>query len=320
MNILIVRSDKLGDFITALPAIYLLKQFNPVNKIIVCIAALNRELAESCSFIDDVIVDDGKSILALAKKIKEKKIDSSVTLFSNTHVALAQLLAGVKVRVAPATKIAQIFYTKRVIQRRSEVKKAEFEYNIDLVETIFNPLKLEYAQPLLQFSDSKSIYKAFCKHHFINKEIIVFHIGFGGSSDANWSFDEYEILIRKVLEQDKHQVVMTFGPDEESLLKEMKSRLKKEKIIFHLSSEGIVSFAKFLSNVKLFISTSTGTYHLASLVGCRTMTFFAETLFASPKRWRGVGKFELQENYTIPSNDLQRKKLLTKIVEKLDTI
>ena len=89
MNILVVRTDKLGDFITALPTFYVLKKHNPQNKIIALVAPLNKELASTCNFIDEVIVDEPQSsVYVLAKKIKMAKIDASITLFSNTRVAL----------------------------------------------------------------------------------------------------------------------------------------------------------------------------------------------------------------------------------------
>ena len=142
MNILVVRNDKLGDFITALPTMYVLKQHDPKNKIIACVSPLNRSLAESMPFIDKVIVDDTDSSLALAKKLRKENIDASITLFSNTKVAMAQFLAGIKIRIAPATKIAQIFYNRRVKQRRSQVKMAEFEYNLELTKALFKDIKL----------------------------------------------------------------------------------------------------------------------------------------------------------------------------------
>ena len=71
MNILVVRNDKLGDFITALPTLYVLKHHNPSNRIIVLVAPLNRKLAQSCDFIDEVIVDEGENILSLSRKIAE---------------------------------------------------------------------------------------------------------------------------------------------------------------------------------------------------------------------------------------------------------
>jgi len=176
MNILVVRTDKLGDYITALPTIYALKHYNPSNKILVCVAPLNKELALSCEFIDEVIVDTpDSSIFDLTKKLGGKHIDISITLFSNTRVAFAQFLARIPKRVAPATKIAQIFYTNRVIQRRSEVKMAEFEYNLELAKSVFPDMNLEYQKPLLKFDDSKEIYDKFCKENNITKEVVAFH-------------------------------------------------------------------------------------------------------------------------------------------------
>lgn len=301
MNILVVRTDKLGDFITALPAMYVLKQHNPQDTIIALVAPMNEALALACGFIDEVIVDDGKSsFFALVRKLRHVETDASITLFSNTRVALAQFLARIPIRIAPATKIAQIFYTHRMQQRRSEVKMAEFEYNLELTKTLFSDINLEYKKPLLEFNDAKKVYEIFCINHDITKEIIAFHVGFGGSSDANWNLDEYEILIREVLNQGKYQVVLTFGPDEKELYEEMQKRLQGADVVFYLSLDGLIYFAKLISHFKLFVSTSTGTYHLASLVGTPTMTFFADSLFASAKRWKGVGDEKLQQHFMIP--------------------
>ena len=318
MNILVVRTDKLGDLITALPTMYVLKNQNPKNRIIACVAPLNVTLAKQFSFIDEVIVDDGKSSLfSLAQKIKEKNIDISFTLFSNTRVAFAQFLARIPQRIAPATKIAQIFYTHRVKQHRSEVKMAEFEYNLALTQEIFPKISLKYPKPLLTFNDAQKVFEVFCINNDISKEIIAFHVGFGGSSDANLTLDEYENLIRNLLIFKKYQVVMTFGPDEKELYEAMQDRFEGEDVVFYLSLDGLVHFAKLISKFKLFVSTSTGTYHLASLVGCSTMTFFADSLFASASRWKGVGDINLQKHYMLPQDISKREEVLNRMKKEL---
>ena len=93
----------------------------------------------------------------LTLKLKNAKIDVSITLYSNTRVAFAQFLARIPKRIAPATKIAQVFYTHRIKQRRSEVKMAEFEYNLELVKTLFPNIDLNYKKPLLAFEDTNKI-------------------------------------------------------------------------------------------------------------------------------------------------------------------
>lgn len=316
MNILVVRTDKLGDFITALPAIYILKNHNPKNKIIVCISAVNATLARECDFIDTFIIDNkSESVFTLAQKIKAEKIDVSVTLFSNTRVAFAQFIARIPKTIAPATKIAQIFYTKRVKQKRSEVKMAEFEYNIELVKALYLDVSVVYPQPLIEFDNAHKIYDVFCLNHEINKEVIAFHVGFGGSSDANLTLDEYDKLIKNVLLQKKYQVVMTFGPDEKELYEIMQNRFKGLDVVFYLSLDGLVYFAKLISKFKLFVSTSTGTYHLASLVGTPTMTFFGHSLFASASRWKGVGSLERQIHFMLEGEGTKEREKMFKEIK-----
>jgi ADP-heptose:LPS heptosyltransferase len=275
-------------------------------------------LAEACDFIDEVIVDDGKnSVFALSRKLREAKIDASVTLFSNTRVALAQFLAGIPKRIAPATKIAQIFYSKRVEQRRSEVKMAEFEYNLVLTQALFPDISLEFPKPLLRFEDAQKVYEVFCANYDISRDVIAFHVGFGGSSDANWNLDEYEELIRAKLSDNRYQIVLTFGPDEKELYEAMQNRLMGEDVVFYLSLDGIVTFAKLLSQFKLFVSTSTGTYHLASLVGCATMTFFGDSKFASAARWKSIGDTKLQKHYMLPTDEQKRQEMFEAVKKEL---
>ena len=318
MNILVVRTDKLGDFITALPTFYVLKHHNPHNKIIACVAPLNLSLAQSCDFIDEVVVDDGaSSVFSFATELKKYNIDISLTLFSNTRVAIAQFLARIPKRIAPATKIAQIFYTHRIKQRLSEGKMAEFEYNLALARDVFADIDFSYPQPLLTFGDAKKIYEVFCANNDITKKVVAFHVGFGGSSDANLTLYEYELLIREVVARGKYQVVLTFGPDEKELYEEMMDRLGSLDIVYYLSLDGLLYFAKLISNFTLFVSTSTGTYHLASLVGTPTMTFFADTLFASAARWKGVGDEALQQHFMLPRDETKRAEMFGKIKKAL---
>jgi len=302
LKILVVRTDKLGDFITALPAMKVLKQYNPQNRIVACVAPLNHELALACGFIDEVVVDDGCGMWEFVKKLRNVRADSSITLFSNTRVAIAQFLAFIPLRIAPATKIAQIFYNHRVKQRRSEVKMAEFEYNLQLTKELFSDIDLNYEKPLLDFGE-------------VRKEGVCFHVGFGGSSDANWSLDEYVELIDETLKN--HKVTLTFGPDEFELMQTMKQKLQGREIEFYLSKDGLVEFAKYLTKFKLFVSTSTGTYHLASLVGTPTMTFFADTLFASAKRWKSIGDERLQKHFMIPHAKDEKQKLFDEVKKEL---
>src|SRR5262249_20101651 len=137
LKVLVIRNDKLGDFMLAWPALALLRKNLPKAHIAVLVPSYTAPLAEACSYIDEVIVDPKQggaleSGLALARLIKPRKFDAVVTLFSRFDTGLAVWLAGIPQRYAPATKLAQVFYNRRIVQRRSASEKPEYEYNLEL--------------------------------------------------------------------------------------------------------------------------------------------------------------------------------------------
>jgi ADP-heptose:LPS heptosyltransferase len=303
VRILIVRNDKLGDFVTALPVFYLLKQYREDITTIACVAPMNAQFARDIDFIDEVIVDSGNT-LNMAHQFSKAKIDVAIALFSSTHMALALLLGGVKRRIAPATKIAQIFYNDRVIQRRSRVEKSEYAYNIDLALHLFPTMETVLPTPLVPFEEKRT-------------STVAFHVGFGGSSDANLTIEEYVQLALVVLGLAKYEVVFTFGPGEDGLQKEVYKHLG-DQVTYYFSKGTIFEFARYLSSLRLFCSTSTGTYHVASMVGTPTLTFFADTLFASSARWESIGDKALQMNRMVPLDMALRQQFLEKVKSDLE--
>ena len=298
MRLLVVRNDKLGDFITALPTLYALKSHDPSTHIAVVVAPLNTTLAHASPFIDEVIVDHGEGVLALAYRLRG--FDVSITLFSTTRLALAQALARIPRRIAPATKIAQIFYTHRIIQRRSRSTKSEWEYNLDLASTLYPSMSRTFPMPLLHLEGSQERYEALRMRYDLRRPLVMLHAGSGGSSDANWSLEEYILLARHLQKRGCVEVMMSFGPDEEGLYARAQELVSSTIHLYHAQGS-VVEFAQILTHTRLFISTSTGTYHLANAVGCETITFFADTTFASAKRWKSIGAH--QHHFMLPPTE-----------------
>ena len=52
-------------------------------------------------------------------RIKAAAFDASICLFSNSRNAMLVWKAHIPYRLAPATKLAQVLYNQRLIQRRS---------------------------------------------------------------------------------------------------------------------------------------------------------------------------------------------------------
>lgn len=131
----------------AWPALACLKQATPEPHVTVLVPAYTAPLAKACPWVDEVIIDPGSQAdkaaqQALLFHVKQSKFDALLTLFSTPRIGWLGMKAGIPLRVAPATKWAQVFYNVRVRQRRSQSAKPEYQYNVDLACELLARLSL----------------------------------------------------------------------------------------------------------------------------------------------------------------------------------
>jgi len=282
MTILITRHDKIGDFITALPMAKVLKE-QTNHKIVFLVSKVNLTLAKSFDFIDDVI-EYSEDSFTLISRINKVKPDVSISAYIDFNLGFSLFLAKIPIRIAPATKIAQIFFNKKLKQRRSEVKKTEWQYNLDLVNQFDNTLQLDFKRPLLNLNTQR-------------KNLVLFHCGFGGSSDGNLKLEDYISLANSI--KNKVDIIFTFGPDD---IEAKQYIMDNCDFAIKDDFKDLISFTHFIATSKLFVSTSTGPMHLAGLTNTPTLSFFGSNLFASSKRWATISDTRYQNNYEIPLN------------------
>ena len=107
-EILIVRNDKIGDFILILPALSWLKKNIPNCRITCIVSEKVLDLANQCEHIDSVIID--KSIHKLYQELKIHNFDASITFYSTFRIGYLLKKLKIPMRIAPKTKLAQIYY------------------------------------------------------------------------------------------------------------------------------------------------------------------------------------------------------------------
>jgi ADP-heptose:LPS heptosyltransferase len=131
------------------------------------------------------------------------------------------------------------------------------------------------------------------------KKIVVFHPGFGGSSDGNLPLADYIRLARIASEAPGVHVVFTFGPDDLAAYEQVKASRDFDADLVQ-SMPSLWAFCAFLQACALFVSTSTGPMHLAGAVNTQTLSFFGASAFASSMRWEPLNERERQSNFMLP--------------------
>ena len=300
-KILIVRNDKLGDLLVSFSAFAILKKNLPNTEIHVLVSKYTAPMAKLCKFIDQVIVDPAsitpgsnkvKQTFTLAKLLKAQNYDAIITLFSTVSVGFAAYIAKIPVRIAPATKIGQVFYNYRITQHRSRSEKPEHSYNQELAEYLLSianivPLLIVQA-PFLEFAaeDIQQLKQEFLKAHNIpNDHLLIFiHPGSGGSA-RNLSAQQFAQLANMLTGNKPLTIVVSYGPNEEQAAETVFSGITQAKVLYE-SKSGLESFSQHLQFADCFISGSTGPLHIAGVLDRPTAAFYTRRRSATSLRWQ----------------------------------
>ena len=299
-RVLVVRNDKIGDFMLAWPAFAMLKASTDCH-VTALVPAYTRQLAELCPSIDEVIVDTGKEALVAEQKnllsqLKLHNFDAVICFFSNFRNAKLMWQAGIKQRWAPATKLAQLLYNHRVKQRRSQSAKPEYEYNLDLVRAFLQHNQLNIVEPqapYLSFDATElAAFKAGQAQQLAidaDKPWLLVHAGSGGSAN-NLSISQYaDLTLRLKLANPQLQIVLTAGPGEQALAQQVvdlvgQGATSQEVVLAH--DLPLPDFCRLIACGNLFIAGSTGPLHIAAALDVPTVGFFPLRRSATPLRWR----------------------------------
>lgn len=307
-KILIVRNDKLGDLLVSFSAFAILKKNLPNTEIHVLVSKYTAPMAKLCKYIDHVIVDatyqlntdtskpsllqTAQSSIALSKQLKAQHYDAIITLFSSLSIALAAFLAKIPIRIAPATKISQLFYNHRIKQRRSRSEKPEHHYNQDLAEYYLSLLSIDSPQPVhppfLSFPATKvnTLKTQFCQTYNIDEDnlLIFIHPGSGGSA-RNLSTLQFSQLANALHSSTPITIVVSYGPNEEEQAQLVYAGINQEKVLYE-SKLGLENFSQHLQFADCFISGSTGPLHIAGVLDRPTAAFYTRRRSATSLRWQ----------------------------------
>lgn len=314
---LVIRNDKLGDFMLAWPAMAHLKQAHPDNHITVLVPAYTEPVARQCPWVDTIMQDPGDGAPrnaqhSLLATLRESHFDASLTLFSTPRIGWLCWRAGIPVRMAPATKWAQIFHNHRLTQRRSRSVRPEFQYNVELANALIEhfgqkppaaeppywplstPTRIQQRQQLaneLQL-DSSAYY-------------VFMHPGTGGSS-PNMTPEQY-VKLAAGIDADVHdriQWLVTAGPDEEAIAVDLDAGLRDAGLDASVVAprNGLEDFALMLSAADLFISAATGPLHIVGCLDLPSIGFYPAKRSARALRWKTCSSPERRMTFSTPSD------------------
>ncbi|MFA9487898.1 MULTISPECIES: glycosyltransferase family 9 protein [unclassified Mannheimia] len=331
-KLLVIRNDKIGDFMVCFPAFAMLKQSLPEVEITALVPSYTAPLAELCPSIDKVIIDtpdkkDKNEFNRILQTVKNEQFDAVICFVSDWYNAKLTWQSGIKHRLAPATKLFQFLYNHRLTQRRSQSAKAESEYNLDLARAFLTKHKtniVEPSTPYLTF-DEKTIQTQKAKlYEQLNitsaKKWLFVHSSTGGSAN-NLSLEQYADLIQGILAEFDCYVILTAGKGESEKANALAEKVNHQNVVAYDKNDGLQDFSRSLACADLFIAGSTGPLHISGALNIPTIGFYPSRLSAIPRRWKPINDIDKHIAFCPPSDKASQMNLtLISIPNTLETI
>ncbi|MDU8925214.1 glycosyltransferase family 9 protein [Pasteurellaceae bacterium LIM206] len=322
-KILVIRNDKLGDFMLIWPALALLKKSLPDTEITALVPAYTAPLSGICPYIDKVIIDakpqDKTEFQRVLNEIKEQRFNAVISFFSSWHNAKLTWRAGIPYRLAPATKLFQFLHNHRLTQRRSRSEKAEFEYNLDLARYFVIQRQAAVREPQLPYlrleqSAVQNQRVLLSRQLGLNpgKKWLFVHSGTGGSAN-NLRPEQYAQLITAILAEFDCQIVLTAGPNESEKAHALADLVNHPNVAVYDKNNGLVDFTHSLACADLFMAGSTGPLHICGALNVPTIGFYPAHRSAIPRRWRPINAAERHLAFCPPEGNKEQMKNVSNI-------
>ncbi|MFN3871364.1 MAG: glycosyltransferase family 9 protein [Ignavibacterium sp.] len=288
-NILIVRTDRIGDVVLSLPLARIIKEKYPDAKVTFLVREYTKALPVNNPFIDEVITLEEKSSKVLFKKnvckLRQKKFDTAFIVYPTFRISLIIFLSGIKNRIGSGYRLYSFLFNKKIFEHRKDAVKHELEYNLSLLSAIGIQNTGGINNVSFDLNVSKSSLKKvdeILNSVGINKneKFIVIHPGSGGSA-VDLPIDKFKELI-KLLTDKKYKIVLT-GSERET---ELCNKLTLNEFVFNLAGRfNLEALIALISKSSMLVANSTGPIHIAAALNKYTFGFYPKVKVCSAQRW-----------------------------------
>ncbi|MBF0490791.1 MAG: glycosyltransferase family 9 protein, partial [Candidatus Omnitrophica bacterium] len=271
-NILIVRTDRIGDVILTTPAIKAIRKAYPMAHISILVTPATKDLVEGSPYLNEVLVDDRLGshkgvlgILHLARDIRRRNFDAVFIFHTKRRYNLACFLAGIPTRIGYKNNKFGMLLTHPVKDVRPLGEKHEAQYCLDILQKVgIQSSDLDFYIPINKEADVWAT--QWLSSNGVNEgEIIAIH---AGSSDPAkcWSTENFAQLINSLEHRYHFKMVLIGSPDTRERSGQI-LHLSRSKPLDLTGQTSLAQTTSLLRRCRVLISNDSGPVHIGSAVG-----------------------------------------------------
>jgi ADP-heptose:LPS heptosyltransferase len=302
-NILISRTDSIGDVVLALPMAGVLKELFPDCKVFFLGRDYTRVIIDSCKHIDrfvswDEIVKSGVTEGLI--QFKSLKVDVIIHVFPRKSIAEIAKKAGIPLRIGTSSRHYHWSTCNRLVglSRRRSIHH-EAQLNLKLLVSLGAKKKFDLSEIPSYYGISTAKPPDIKYNSLLSKEKfnLIIHPCSKGSA-REWRMKNYQGLL-DILPKNKFKIFIS-GTEEEGQMTRPFLMDKYPDVVDITGKMPLPELINFISAADGLLAASTGPLHIAAALGKYALGLYAPMRPIHPGRWAPLGEnasFIVKEKY-----------------------
>jgi ADP-heptose:LPS heptosyltransferase len=291
-NIIISRTDSIGDVILTLPLCGILKSEFPDAKIFFLAKDYVKDVVESSVYVHRFVSYD--QLIHISEKeqidfLKKLNADLIIHVFPNKKIAKIAKKAKIPVRIGTSHRLFHLFTCNKKVKfsrRKSDLHEAQLNTKLLLPLKIDKNFSLNELSKLYGLEKIKPLKKELSILIDKEKFNLILHPKSKGSA-REWGQENFERLIYLLPEKD-FKIFITGTAQEGKLIHRFLEK-NRDRIIDLTGKMSLSDLVSFINNVDGLLAASTGPLHIAAALGKHALGIYAPMKPIHPGRWKPIG-------------------------------
>jgi ADP-heptose:LPS heptosyltransferase len=286
-NIIISRTDSIGDVVLTLPMAAVLKKHYPEMTIGFMGKAYTKPVIDACKYVDLFI--DVEDFMDKKMRLKGEKPECIIHVFPKKQIARRAKDLGIAWRIGTRNRLYHWFTCNKLVKlsrKNSDLHEAQ----LNLV--LLKPLGIEGSYSLDELGQLSGIeklqplpgqYRALLKQDRYN---LILHPKSQGNG-REWPLDNYIKLVR-LLDANKFNIFVSGTDKERQRMKQLFQEVG-DRVTDLTGKMSLGAFISFINESDGLIASGTGPIHLAASLQKDALGIYPPIRPVHPGRWAPLG-------------------------------
>lgn len=279
-RILIIRLDRLGDYVLTLPVIENLRNRYPDADISILVKPYLAGIARLTRSVDEVIVYDG--FVSTVRRLRDGHFSLAIDMLCDYTLksALLAFFSGAATRAGFAGGFRELLFTQAAKPGKAPRRMAAI--NLDILKILGVPVVVTEPRMAVEGVEKSG------------KAVVAIHPG-GHYPSQRWAPERFAAVGSRILDAYDVRLVVLGGPDDRASAEGVIKRLGEGRV--EAVFPDLKGLAAILAQSALLICNNSGPLHLAAALGTATVSLMGPT---DPVLWWPQGPGQIVIRKEIP--------------------